>query len=109
MPLLELEWRLEGAFTWTVTKLQVKLTWSLCLAVWLMFRPRSGNKLARFHDRRGQIERLSWGANDVYWKLSQGNEVVRTEEQKVGRSESVTSLEWLTQHNQTTHCPWRLS
>ena len=57
MPLLELEWWFEGAFIWTPTKLQGKLTWrfilTLSLAVWLM---GSGDRPARFHDRHEQIE-----------------------------------------------------
>ena len=46
-----------GAFIWTLTKLQGKLTWrfilTLSLAVWLM---GSGDKPARFHDHHEQIE-----------------------------------------------------
>lgn len=75
----------------TSGKVNLEFVLGLSLAAWLMFR--TGNKLARFHNRRGQIEKLSWGAGDVciYPKLSQGNKVVR---ELTGRtSESVTSLE----------------
>ena len=44
------KWRLEGAFTWTVTKVNL----GLVLSLWLMVR--SGNKPPRFHDRRRMPE-----------------------------------------------------
>jgi hypothetical protein len=43
----------------------------------------------------------------IYWKfhLSQGNKAVVRKFRARARSKSVTSLLWLTQHNQTIHCP----
>ncbi|EDQ99352.1 uncharacterized protein LACBIDRAFT_335088 [Laccaria bicolor S238N-H82] len=53
---------------------------TLSLGVWLMVR--SGDKLVHFHNHRRQIEKLSWGANDVSFVFhdSHGFEAGRTSE-----------------------------
>ena len=125
-PLLELEWWLEGAFTWTVTKFRGKVN--------LEFVPRhlaiSGYKRARFHDRLGRVGtwKAQWMSqrcvyileipfeNKAVWTARPGvnggdyvrHRQVAVVEPERARSESVTSLLWLTQHNQTIHSAYYL-
>ena len=91
MPLLGLEWRLEGAFTWTVTKHHLEFVLTLPLAVSLMVR--SGDNLRAFTIivSRLRLEKLSWGVDDmcINW-LSGWNKVVRTDESELGASTEVS-------------------
>ena len=115
MPLLELEWRLENAFTWTVTKLQRDLTLSwpeVCTTFSLAARLMAILRSLRIVVGRLRLEKLTWGANDVgiYRKFHFGQEKVyevqnfRTRAGIHSRKSGSDVTPVTDQHNQTIHC-----